>query len=153
MPAISGISLLQQANVETCGRNGMNGINDCQPPHVCHVEGGRGGIDNVLNAGDSFNGNEEMGAEQRIVVQLQTAWLWEVMVVPPTQLITLSQKTVKEHRYLPCRSPQWIDDNMTGGKKQVLAVMSYDVSSMYPTMIDRHNISIERSIVIVVVTI
>jgi hypothetical protein len=45
------------------------------PPHVCHVEGGRGGIDNVLNAGDSLNGNEEMGAEQRIVVQLQTAWL------------------------------------------------------------------------------
>ena len=54
---MSGISSLQQAKAETSGQNGKMGINDCKQPLLCRVEGGFGGVDNVPNLGDSFNGN------------------------------------------------------------------------------------------------
>ena len=66
-PAVSGISLQQQAKAETSGQNGKGGTidsatsPDCNrtPPSMpkCTVFGGKGGVGNVQNEGMSFNGN------------------------------------------------------------------------------------------------
>lgn len=65
VPAVSGISLLQQAIAARSGQNGIQGINSCTPPSACHVEGGKGGTGNVANIDDSFNGNGGDGGRAR----------------------------------------------------------------------------------------
>src|SRR5689334_4208835 len=59
MPAVSGISLLQQqAKAEKSGQNGKDGIiNDCLATSHCNVKGGSGGSRFVGNSGDASSGN------------------------------------------------------------------------------------------------
>jgi hypothetical protein len=57
VPAICGISLLQQAKAETSGQNGLNGRADS----TSSAKGGKGGTGNSPNSGDSFNGNGGAG--------------------------------------------------------------------------------------------
>jgi hypothetical protein len=45
VPAVSGISLLQQANAETSGQNGKNGVSGCTGEQKCQLEGGAGVVD------------------------------------------------------------------------------------------------------------
>jgi hypothetical protein len=56
VPAVSGISLLQQAKAERSSQGGLTGL--CPPNYLGgQCNGGGGGIQNVRNSGSSYNGN------------------------------------------------------------------------------------------------
>jgi hypothetical protein len=56
VPAVSGISLPQQANAATNGQNGRPGTNECSTGSTCDVGGGKGGSGNgVSNLGYQTN--------------------------------------------------------------------------------------------------
>lgn len=80
VPAVSGISLLQQqAMAATNGQNGRPGTNACSAESGCRVGGGTGGMMTIGRTPSTAT--EEMGALQMVNVSVYVMLLEEMAVM------------------------------------------------------------------------
>jgi hypothetical protein len=77
VPAISGISFLQQAKAERSGQNGAAGVMNCPGDAYCDVRGGPGGFGNVGNMGESSNGNGGNGGKAACIYLGEPFMFWK----------------------------------------------------------------------------